>query len=130
MPETDPILLKRAKAMRSEMPQSEREVWTALRGKRFQGVKFSRQVVIGRYIADFVARSRKLIIEIDSDTHVDPEKDARRTLELEEAGYRVIRFSNSDVMTNLEGVLTTISAALLDSPSPNPLPNRERALGI
>jgi len=118
VPETDKILLARAKSMRTDMPQPEREMWTALRGKRFEGVKFSRQVVVGQYIADFVARSRKLIVEIDGDTHLDPAKDARRTQELEEAGYRVIRFSNYDVMTNLEGVLTSISAALATAPLP------------
>lgn len=65
MPSTNPKLLERARQMRSEMTQPERELWIALRAKRFSGVKFTRQVVIGPYIADFVCRSRKLIIELD-----------------------------------------------------------------
>lgn len=118
MPRTDETLLKRAKAMRSEMTQPERELWIALRAKRHDGVKFSRQVVIGPFIADFAARSRKLVIELDGDTHTDHTRDASRTSALEQQGYHVIRFSNADVMHNLEGVLTTIDAALATAPLP------------
>ncbi|QNA85579.1 endonuclease domain-containing protein [Sphingomonas sp. So64.6b] len=128
MPATDEILLKRAKAMRSEMSQPERELWTALRARRFDGVKFSRQVVIGPYIVDFAARLRKLIIEVDGDSHAgNGTYDARRTAWLEQQGYRVIRFNNSDVMSNVEGVLLAIAAALGTAPLPNPLPGGERA---
>ncbi len=118
MPRTDETLLKRAKAMRSEMTQPERELWIALRAKRHDGVKFSRQVVIGQFIADFVARSRKLVIELDGDTHTDHQRDASRTSLLERQGYRVLRFGNPDVMQNLEGVLIAIDAALATAPLP------------
>lgn len=128
MPQTDKMLLARAKAMRSEQTQPERELWIALRAKRFAEVKFSRQVVIGPFIADFAARSRKLVIELDGDTHAGNEdRDARRTAWLERQGYRVIRFNNSDVMGNLEAVLDMIKAALATAPLPNPLPGGERA---
>nr|WP_244624725.1 endonuclease domain-containing protein [Sphingomonas sp. So64.6b] len=114
--------------MRSEMSQPERELWTALRARRFDGVKFSRQVVIGPYIVDFAARLRKLIIEVDGDSHAgNGTYDARRTAWLEQQGYRVIRFNNSDVMSNVEGVLLAIAAALGTAPLPNPLPGGERA---
>ena len=92
MPSTNPKLLERARQMRSEMTQPERELWTALRAKRFAGVKFTRQVVIGPYIADFVCRSRKLIIELDGATHDDASRDVQRTAFLEAQGYRVLRF--------------------------------------
>ncbi len=118
MPRTDETLLKRAKAMRSEMTQPARELWTALRGKRHDGVRFSRQVVIGPFITDLVARSRKLIIELDGDTHTDHQRDATRTSLLQQQGYRVIRFGNTEVMQNLEGVLITIDAALATAPLP------------
>jgi very-short-patch-repair endonuclease len=65
--------------MGGEMTQPERELWIARRGKRFSGVKFARQVVIGRYIADLVARSHDIIIEVDGDTHSDEARDAART---------------------------------------------------
>ena len=118
MPKTNEELLKRAKAMRTEMTQPERELWIALRAKRFNGVKFSRQVVIGPFIADFVARSRKLVIEVDGNTHIDAARDDRRTRYLETQGYEVIRFANPDVVGNLEGVLTTIEVALAAAPLP------------
>lgn len=127
MPSTNPKLLERARQMRSEMTQPERELWIALRAKRFAGVKFTRQVVIGPYIADFVCRSRKLIIELDGATHDDASRDDQRTAFLEAQGYRVIRFWNNDVMTNLDGVLGALGEALTTAPLPNPLPGGERA---
>ncbi|MCR5872104.1 MULTISPECIES: endonuclease domain-containing protein [unclassified Sphingomonas] len=126
MPQTNPKLLERARSMRSEMTQPERELWTALRAKRLEGVKFTRQVVIGPYIADFVCRSRKLIIELDGATHDDSTHDDGRTAYLETQGYRVIRFWNNDVMNNLDGVLAALSEALDTAPLPNPLPGGER----
>ncbi len=111
--------LRRAKALRTDMTQSERELWTALRAHRFNGVKFSRQVPVGPFILDFAARARKLAIEVDGDTHAGNEAhDERRTVWLEEQGYRVIRFSNADVMRNLEGVLLVIEEVLRTAPLP------------
>ncbi len=127
MPQTDKQLLARAKDMRSNPTPAEARLWYSLRAKRFEAVKFSHQVVIYPYIADFVARSRKVIIEVDGDTHADDGAyDSRRTAWLEHQGYRVIRFTNADVMGNLNGVLETIGAALGTAPLPGPLPEGER----
>lgn len=127
MPQTNKELLARAKHMRSNPTPAESRLWYNLRAKRFDAVKFSHQVVIFPYIADFVARSRKFVIELDGDTHADDGAyDARRTASLEQQGYRVIRFNNADVMGNLEGVLITISVALVTAPLPGPLPTGER----
>lgn len=128
MPRVDPELLKRARAMRTDMTEPETRLWLALRAKRLNGIKFVRQTVRGRAIPDFVARSHKLVVEVDGDTHADNgDYDARRTAALEAEGYRVIRFSNFEVMTNLDGVLQSIAAALTTAPLPNPLPEGERA---
>ncbi|WP_010218536.1 endonuclease domain-containing protein [Sphingomonas sp. PAMC 26621] len=117
--------------MRSNPTPAEARLWYNLRAKRFAAVKFTHQVVIGPFIADFVARSRKFVIELDGDTHADDESaDARRTAWLERQGYRVIRFDNADVMGNLDGVLGTISAALASAPLPDPLPAGEREKDI
>ena len=113
MTKTDDVMLDRAKAMRSGQTGPEMRLWHQVRAKRFQGVKFTRQVVIGPFIADFVARSHMLVVELDGDTHTDQARDARRTAWLEEQGYRVIRFANTDVMTNLEGVLQVLGDALV-----------------
>ena len=127
MPKTDELLLARAKEMRSNPTPAEARLWYSLRAKRFAHVKFVHQTVIDPYIADFVARSRKLIIEVDGDTHaVTEHHDKRRTAFLERRGYRVIRFDNAEVMDNLEGVLSTIAVALGATPLPDPLPNGER----
>ena len=102
----------RAKQLRSNQTEPERRLWNAVRGNRL-GIKFQRQVVLAPYIADFAARSERLVVELDGDTHAGREvEDRRRTLALEQMGYRVVRFSNADVMGNLEGVLRSILLGL------------------
>jgi len=124
----DPRLTEYAKSMRREPTESEIRLWLALRAKRFAGVKFRQQKVIGPYIVDFAARNPMLVIEIDGDTHAGREGyDADRTRFLEKQGYRVLRFNNDDVMTNLEGVLTTLGDALEQPPLPTLSPEGERA---
>ncbi|MES2095119.1 MAG: DUF559 domain-containing protein, partial [Pseudomonadota bacterium] len=123
VPKKNKVQLDRAKAMRREPSEPEARLWYHLRAKRLNGVKFSNQVLIGPYTADFSARSRKLVIELDGDSHASQERyDARRTAWLEEQGYRVIRFTNSDVMTNEAAVLQAIIDALAAAPLPGPLP--------
>ncbi|MGN6374891.1 MAG: endonuclease domain-containing protein [Sphingomonas sp.] len=127
MPKTDETLLRRAKTMRSTPTHPEARLWFHLRAKRLNGIEFSRQVVIGACIVDFVARSHKLVTEVDGDTHGGKEAaDARRTEWLAGQGYRVIRFTNRDVEGNMDGVLETIVAALGTAPLPGPLPGGER----
>jgi very-short-patch-repair endonuclease len=95
----------RARSLRTNLTEPERRLWYRLRANRL-GVKFQRQVVLAPYIADFAARSERLIVELDGDTHAGREAyDAARTTALEDRGYRVLRFTNADVMTNLDGVL-------------------------
>ena len=120
----DQVLLERAKEMRMELTEPERRLWNALRAKRLEGANFRRQVVIGRAIADFARRRpRMLVIEVDGDTHAGRAAyDARRTDALQERGYRVIRFTNEDVMKNLDGVLVAIRRELRTPPLPSPLP--------
>ena len=116
----DRRLLEYAKAMRREMTLPERTLWNQVRAHRLNGFKFRRQTVVGRYIADFTCRSPiMLVVEIDGETHVGQEDyDLVRTRFFEARGYRVLRFSNHDVMSNLDGVLTAIIIVLTDSPSP------------
>jgi very-short-patch-repair endonuclease len=107
--------------MRREPTPFEEKLWLALRAKRFNGAKFRQQVVIDRYIVDFACRiPRMLVVEVDGDTHADqPDYDARRTAFLASRGYEVLRFTNSDVATNFEGVLMMIADALQISLSPS-----------
>ena len=117
----DPRLTAFSKANRKQLSEPETRIWLQLRAERFEGVKFRRQKVIGHYIADFAANDPKLVIEIDGDTHgFDDARDAIRTRFLEEHGYRVVRYSNLDVMQNLDGVLMNLAAVLADMRPPLP----------
>jgi very-short-patch-repair endonuclease len=127
VPKTDETMLRRARSMRQQTSPIEDKLWSRLRNKQLNGTKFARQVVIGPYIVDFVARSHKFVVELDGDSHGNrAEYDAMRTQFLEQQGYRVIRFSNSDVVGNLDGVLEAIVLAIESSPLPDPLPKGER----
>ncbi|MCW0199961.1 endonuclease domain-containing protein [Sphingopyxis sp.] len=125
----DRRLIEFAKAMRREQTEPEIRLWLQLRAARFQGVKFRRQKVIGRYIADFSSREPMVVVEIDGDTHgFQEDYDRTRTAFFEKQGYRVIRFTNSDVMTNMEGVLTQLALFINHPPLPTLSPEGERAI--
>jgi very-short-patch-repair endonuclease len=115
-----------AKAMRREMTEPERKLWKAMRWRLpVEGTHFRRQVPLGPYIADFCSYGARLIIEVDGNQHGDDTsitRDAARTAHLESQGYRVLRFSNHDVMVAIDSVLDTIAAALEMTPTPNPSP--------
>ena len=123
----DPILLERARKMRREPTPFERKLWLALRAKRWNGAKFRRQMVIGSYIVDFSCRlPRKLVVEVDGDTHgLQQQYDEDRTADLISKGYEMLRFTNSDVGDNLDGVLLAIENALA-APLPSLSPEGER----
>lgn len=111
-----------ARRLRREATDVEQRFWLAVRDRRLAGFKFRRQATIGPFIVDFLCIERLLIVELDGGQHGD-EADAARTRFLEARGYRVIRFWNNDVADNWQGVLETVSAALITAPpSPNPLP--------
>ena len=101
--------------MRAQPTPFEEKLWSELRGSRLEGLKFSRQITLGGFICDFVCRNLRLVNEIDGDTH-KPNHDADRDYALGRMGYRVLRFTNSEVATNLEGVLTTIVEAARGRP--------------
>ena len=100
-----------AKALRSSATEAEKMLWHGLRDRRLGGLKFRRQQPIagGRYVADFVCLERKLIVEVDGSQHTAA-GDAARTDFLKKEGFRVLRFWNPEVLTNLDSVLETILA--------------------
>jgi very-short-patch-repair endonuclease len=119
-----------AKANRRNMSEPAMQMWLQLRAGRFMGIKFRREKVIGSYVADFAANEPKLVIEIDGDTHdVDDSSELIRTRFLESQGYRVQRYSNVDVMRNLEGVLMHLASVIAEMTPPLPTlsPEGERA---
>ncbi len=110
---TNPKILTRAYELRHNLTEAESRLWRVLRSHRVNNVHFRRQHAIGNYIVDFCAPFRKLIIELDGSQHLDQEEyDAERTAFLQSKGFRVLRFWNSDVANNLDGVLSNILEAL------------------
>jgi adenine-specific DNA-methyltransferase len=107
------------------MTDAERALWFALRNRRLEGFKFRSQWSLGPYVADFCCLEARLVVEVDGGQH-DEKRDARRTAWLKQQGFRVVRFWNNDVLTNLDGVLEVIVAVLREQkeedPHPNPLP--------
>jgi very-short-patch-repair endonuclease len=125
----DRVLTDRANGMRTNATEAEQRMWLALRAKRFGDAKFRRQKVIGPYIVDFAARDPMLVIEIDGDTHSNREQyDDERAVFLEHQGYRVIRFNNSDVIENMDGVMETLGRVLGIAPLPTLFPEGERVI--
>ena len=104
-----------SRRLRHEQTPAESLLWQNLRAKRLNGAKFRRQHPIADHIVDFCCLRYRLVIEIDGAQHAEPEeeqKDAARTARLEKQGYKVIRFWNGEVMTSLNGVLSSIAEAL------------------
>jgi very-short-patch-repair endonuclease len=120
---------KTARRLRRQQTDAERLLWFRLRDRRLNGWKFKRQFPIDRYIVDFFCADAHLIVELDGGQHaVRTEADAARTKILEAMGYFVLRFWNTDVMRNIDGVLEEILAALGRSPS-DPLAVTPSAVG-
>jgi very-short-patch-repair endonuclease len=108
----------RARRLRAESTDGERKLWNRLRAKRLAGFAFRRQHPIGPYFADFCCVAQRLIVELDGSQHADEEKaltDKSRTAYLEAKGYRVLRFWNSQIHSEIENVLETIYSALTSS---------------
>src|SRR5262249_31369513 len=98
---------KRAKQLRQTMTPAETLLWRHLKANRIDGIGFRRQVPIRNYIVDFACFSAKLIIELDGESHdfeAQHKTDQHRDAFFASEGFRVVRFTNQQVMSNLEGV--------------------------
>ena len=133
-------MLDRARTLRRELTPTEQLLWGRLRNGRLDGFKFRRQMWLCGYIADFACTEAKLVVEADGSQHGEQaEYDAERPEAFAAEGFRTLRFWNSEIFGNLDGVVEAIRAALpspshpalpgrpLPSPS-HPLPSRERGL--
>ena len=115
----DPVLYGlmkvHAKKMRNQPTEAEKLIWDVLSAKKLDGFKFRRQHVIGSFIADFICLKKSLIIEIDGLIHQLPENkssDEERTAWLNQQGYRVVRFTNDEILGDLDFVLEKLRAEL------------------
>src|SRR5262249_35492318 len=105
-----------ARKLRASATDAEIRLWSRLRRKQLDELRFRRQQPIGPYVVDFFCPEAKLIIEVDGGQHAESTMDELRTRWLEPRGYRMIRFWNSDARANTEGVLLTILEALRAGP--------------
>jgi len=107
------LLANRASSMRAAPTATEALLWEALKGSRLAGVAFRRQVVLGRYIADFAAMREKLVIEVDGGYHAERVRaDARRDRELGRMGYRVVHVPAELVTRDIERAKALVLEAL------------------
>lgn len=113
-----PAVRQRAKELRWPMTPAEAALWNRLKNKQFHGLKFRRQHPLHHFILDFFCHAHRLVIEVDGSVHDQQQAyDEARTEWLNQRGFKVIRFTNEAVLSNLEEVLAQILAACLDSSS-------------
>lgn len=106
-----PILFELAKKLRDNQTEAEVFLWNHLSIIQIKGLRFKRQHPILYFVADFYCHKAKLVIEVDGGYHNEPEQyeyDKNRDSELNELGLKVLRFTNEDVLFNIDKVLTTI----------------------
>jgi very-short-patch-repair endonuclease len=93
------------------MTDAERLLWARVRGKQLKGVQFYRQKPLGNYIVDFYCSAAKLVVEVDGGQHYAVEgieRDAIRERYLMGLGLKVLRFSNIEVLKNIDAVVQVI----------------------
>ncbi|MDM8159911.1 endonuclease domain-containing protein [Labilibaculum sp. K2S] len=109
--DASPEIHRRAKELRRNMTESEKLLWSEIRNRKINGLKFRRQHPINIFIADFYCHEIKLVIELDGNIHDSEENkeyDQGRTAELGYLGVKVIRFANEEVMNSMNTVLAKI----------------------
>jgi very-short-patch-repair endonuclease len=117
----DPRTRRYARSLRRDMTDVERLLWRHLRQRQIEGYKFRRQHPVGHYIADFACLEACLIVEVDGGQHSDRKGyDMERTAWLEGQGFRVLRFWNTDVLANIDGVREVIRREVLSGLRPPP----------
>jgi very-short-patch-repair endonuclease len=119
----------RAKSLRQSMTRAEMLLWRYLKAHHVDGLGFRRQVPMHGYIADFACHKARLIVELDGETHDFAARwrsDLARDAWFESRGYKVLRFSNEQVLRNLMGVIEAIryEASMPDSPPSLSLPRK------
>jgi very-short-patch-repair endonuclease len=110
-----------ARQLRQHLTPAEVQLWNALQRRQLVGLRFRCQHPVGRFIVDFYCPSCKLVIEVDGDIHSQQlAYDEARTEQLQSFGYRVLRFTNEEVLSDLQNVLACILKAAEIATSPHP----------
>jgi len=109
------INIQRSRNLRKNQTDAEKKLWTILRNRQINGVKFRRQFPVGRYILDFYCPDYRLAIEADGGQHYEnkvKDQDDLRTRELNNLGIEMIRFTDREILTNSDGVVEAIQNAI------------------
>jgi len=104
-------LKKHSQSLRKNMTEAEKLLWSKLRGKQIKGYQFYRQKIIGNYIVDFYCAKANLVVEVDGGQHYTgsvKKNDEVRNKYLQSLGLSVLRFSDIDVLKNIDGVMEEI----------------------
>jgi very-short-patch-repair endonuclease len=120
-----------ARNLRQRSTDAEQLLWYRLRNRRLAGHKFRRQQAIQSYFVDFICHESRLVIELDGGQHVlQEEQDEARSAVIHREGYRVLRFWNDQVLTELDSVLEVILQSLVEPAYPSPQPSPTRGEGV
>ena len=115
--------IENCRKLRKKQTDAERKLWTMLYNRQLSGVKFRRQFPIGGYIVDFYCPEHKLGIEADGGQHYGDKgkrQDGLRTKELAKCGVKIVRFSDLDILNNINGVYEVIQGEINDARSCSP----------
>lgn len=121
----------KCRRLRKNQTDAEKKLWTLLRNRQLNGIKFRRQFSIGNYILDFYCPQYRLGIEADGGQHYEDEgkqRDELRTRELNKLGIDILRFNDREILTNINGVYEIIQKTIgkreVINPSPQSSPQR------
>ena len=111
---TNPETEEAARKLRNNLTPAETRLWSALQNKQLEGLRFRCQHPVGNFILDFYCPSCKLVVEVDGEIHTrQTEYDNARTSKLAEYGYKILRFTNEQVMNDLPKVLLEIRRVVI-----------------
>ena len=114
----------RARTLRRDQTEAERKLWRLISNRQLGGFKFRRQYPISRYFVDFACHEASLVVEVDGGQHAGNPRDVIRDKWLADHNYRVLRFWNNDVLTNLDGVYQAIAETLAGITPTQTLPHQ------
>jgi very-short-patch-repair endonuclease len=110
-----PEIFDRAQILRKQMTEAEKKLWKRLRNRKFEGLKFRRQHPINRFVVDFYCHEKLLVVELDGGIHNEvsvKEHDEGRESELINFGLKIIRFTNQEVLNDMNSVLQKLKEVL------------------
>ncbi|MFA4853103.1 MAG: endonuclease domain-containing protein [Bacteroidales bacterium] len=113
-----PVIFERARELRKNMTNAEKHLWEKINKKQINGLHFRRQHPVSRFIADFYCHKAQLVIEVDGNIHLlgdVKERDEGRNYFMNELGLEVLRFTNEEILNNINEVVEKIKISVITS---------------